>query len=61
MSGLALFGFKMPSLLQFEKDKSPWVFASPINPSKISSLIEKAMENTYQNHILSSMLPRILD
>lgn len=26
LSGLAVFGFKMPSLLQFEKDKSaePW-------------------------------------
>ena len=27
MSGLAVFGFKMPSLLQFEKDKAsePWI------------------------------------
>jgi len=27
MSGLAVFGFKMPSLLQFEKDKDsePWL------------------------------------
>ena len=27
MSGLAVFGFKMPSLLQFEKDKTtePWI------------------------------------
>ena len=58
MSGLAVFGFKMPSLLQFEKDKvsEPWVRRS------LRTLygVEKAPSDTTMRERLDTVSPRQL-
>ena len=58
MSGLAVFGFKMPSLLQFEKDKAsePWIRRN------LHTLygVEKAPSDTCMRERLDIVSPRQL-
>jgi hypothetical protein len=58
MSGVAVFGFKMPSLLQFEKDKAsePWIRRN------LRTLygVEKAPSDTCMRERLDVVLPKQL-
>lgn len=58
MSGLAVFGFKMPSLLQFEKDKDsePWLRRN------LRTLygVEKAPSDTTMRERLDTISPKQL-
>ena len=58
MSGLAVFGFKMPSLLQFEKDKAsePWIWRN------LRTLygVEQAPSDTCMRERLDIVSPRQL-
>jgi hypothetical protein len=58
MSGLAVFGFKMPSLLQFEKDKSsePWLRRN----LKTLYGVEKAPSDTTMRERLDNISPKQL-
>ena len=56
MSGLAVFGFKMPSLLQFEKDKA----SEPILRRNLRTLygVEDAPSDTTMRERLDAISPR---
>ena len=58
MSGLAVFGFKMPSLLQFEKDK----VAEPLIRRNLRTLygVEKAPSDTCMRERLDVITPQQL-
>jgi len=58
MSGLAVFGFKMPSLLQFEKDKA----SEPIIRRNLRTLygVEKAPSHTCMRERLDPISPQQL-
>ena len=58
MSGLAVFGFKMPSLLQFEKDKA----SEPLLRKNLRTLygVEKAPSDTTMRERLDNISPQQL-